>query len=181
MFTKHKSKGWFPKLALIVPLLGTIMLLSLFSSSASAQGMGRCMNGYDGWWSNSNVPSKYQLSPEQITKTREIRSQYDDEIIPLQRELRSLRMEARGYALRSDAEIGKIKSYRKDINNLSDKIEDIRLNAKVEINKLLTKEQRAYFGDNYGRWDMNDGMMMGNMMDGMGMRDMCPMMSESGL
>ncbi len=173
MFTKHK------KLALIVPLLGTIMLLSLFSSSASAQGMGRCMNSYDGWWSNSNVPSKYQLSPEQITKTREIRSQYDDEIIPLQRELRSLRMEARGYALRSDAEIGKIKSYRKNINNLSDKIEDLRLEARSEINKVLTKEQRAYFGDNYGRWDMNDGMMMGNMMDGMGMRDMCSMMSES--
>ena len=163
MFTKHK------KLALIVPLLGTIMLLSLFSSSASAQ-------GYDGWWSNSNVPSKYQLSPEQITKTREIRSQYDDEIIPLQKELRSLRMEARGYASRSDAEIGKIKSYRKDINNLDDKIEDLRLEARAEINKVLTKEQKAYFGDNYSRWDMNDGMMMGNMMDGM--YGDCSMMSN---
>ena len=81
--------------------------------------------------------------------------------------------------MRSDAEIGKIKSYRKNINNLSDKIEDLRLEARSEINKVLTKEQRAYFGDNYGRWDMNDGMMMGNMMDGMGMRDMCPMMSGS--
>jgi Spy/CpxP family protein refolding chaperone len=168
MFTKHK------KLALIVSLLGTIMLLSLFSSSATAQGMGRCMSGSDTWWSNSNIPDKYQLSPEQITKIREIRSQYDDEIIPLQRELRSLRIEARGYASRSDAEIGKIKSYRKDINNLDDKIEDLRLEARAEINKVLTKEQRAYFGDNFGWWNM-DGGMMG---DGMSMRDMCPMMSD---
>ncbi|MHB8906952.1 MAG: Spy/CpxP family protein refolding chaperone [Melioribacteraceae bacterium] len=166
MFTKHK------KLALIVSLLGTIMLLSLFSSSATAQSMGRCMSGSDAWWSNSNVPAKYQLSPEQITKIREIRSQYDDEIIPLQRELRSLRMEARGYASRSDAEVGKIKSYRKDINNLNDKIEDLRLNAKAEINKVLTKEQRVYFGDNFGWWDM-DGGMMGMMGDGMGKHDMC--------
>ncbi len=166
MFTKHK------KLALIVPLLGTIMLISLFSSSTKAQGMRCWMSNSDAWWSNSNVPSKYQLSPEQITKTREIRSQYDDEIIPLQRELRSLRMEARGYALRSDAEIGKIKSYRKDMNNLSDKIEYLRLEARAEINKVLTKEQRAYFGDSFGWWDM-DGGMMGMMGDGMGMRDMC--------
>ena len=168
MFTKHK------KLALIVSLLGTIMLLSLFSSSATAQSMGRCMSGSDAWWSNSNVPAKYQLSPEQITKIREIRSQYDDEIIPLQRELRSLRMEARGYASRSDAEIGKIKSYRKDINDLEGKIDDLRLDAMATTNKILTKEQRVYFGDNFGWWDMGGGMMsnMGSDM-GMSMSDMC--------
>jgi len=171
MFTKHK------KLALIVPLLGTIMLLSLFSSSATEQSMGRGMSGSDSWWSNSNVPAKYQLSTEQISRIREIRSQYDDEIIPLQREFRSLRMEVRGYASRSDAEIGKIKSYRKDINNLGDKIEDLRLEARAEINKVLTKEQRAYFGDNFGGRDMDSGMM-GMMGDGMSMYDMCPMMSD---
>jgi Spy/CpxP family protein refolding chaperone len=166
MFTKHK------KLALIVSLLGTIMLLSLFSSSATAQGMGRCMSGSDTWWSNSNIPDKYQLSPEQITKIREIRSQYDDEIIPLQRELRSLRIEARGYASRSNAEIGKIKSYRKDINDLEGKIDDLRLDARATTNKILTKEQRVYFSDNFVGWDM-DGDMMSNMGSDMGMRDMC--------
>jgi len=171
MFTKHK------KLALIVPLLGTIMLLSLFSSSATAQSIGCWMSGSHAWWSNFNVPAKYQLSPEQITKIREIRSKYDDQIIPLQRELRALRIEARGYASRSDAEMGKIKSYRKDINNLRDKIEDLRLEARADVNKVLTKEQRVYFGDNFGWWDMDVGMM-GMMRDGSGMRDMCPMMSD---
>ena len=50
------------------------------------------------------------------------------------------------------------------------------MEARAEINKVLTKEQKAYFGDNYSRWDMNDGMMMGNMMDGM--YGDCSMMSN---
>ncbi len=171
MFTKHK------KLAVIVSLLGIIMLFSSFTSSVNAQGWNNrnCMGGMswdDSWQLNANVPQKYQLSADQMTSIRDLRSQYDDQIIPLQRELRSLRMEARGYASRSDAEIGKINSYRKDINNLNDKIEDLRLNAKAEINKVFTKEQRAYFGDNFGWWDM-DGGMMSNMGSDMGMHDMC--------
>jgi Spy/CpxP family protein refolding chaperone len=171
MFTKQK------KLALIVSLLGTIIVFSSLTSSVNAQGWNNrnCMGGMnwgDGWQWNDNVPQKYQLSAEQMTSIREIRSQYDDQIFPLQKELRSLRMEARGYASRSDAEIGKIKSYRKDINNLGDKIEDLRLEARTEVNKVLTKEQRVYFGDNFGWWDM-DGGMMGMMGDGMGMHDMC--------
>ena len=167
------------KLALIVSLLGTIMLLSSFTNSVNAQGWNNrnCMGGMsrdDGGQWNNNMPQKYQLSADQMTNIRDIRSQYDDQIFPLQRELRSLRMEARGYESRSDAEIGKIKSYRKDINNLGDKIEYLRLEARAEVNKVLTKEQRAYFGDNFGWWDM-DGSMMGY--DGYGM-DNCPMMSH---
>jgi len=173
MFTKHK------KLALIVSLLGTIMLFSLFTSSVNAQGWNNrnCMGGMswdDGWQWNNNVPQKYQLSADQMTTVRDIRSQYNDQIFPLQRELWALRIEARGYASRSDAEIGKIKSYRKDINNLSDKLDDIRLEARDEINKVLTKEQRAYFGDNFGWQNMHSGMMS---YDGYDMNN-CPMMSH---
>ncbi len=174
MFTKHK------KLALIVSLIGTIIFFSSLTSSVNAQGwnnrncMGGGMNWGDGWQWNSNVPQKYQLSADQMTTVRDIRSQYDDQIFPLQRELRSLRIEARGYESRSDVEIGKIKSYRKDINNLSGRLDDLRLEAKGEINKILSKEQRAYFGNNFGWWDMDRGMMGYN---GYGMDD-CPMMSQ---
>lgn len=167
------------KLGFAVALLAMFMLSS-FTNPANAQGRGWCMdrmNEYDGWWSNANVPQQYQLSAEQTTKVREIRSQYDDEVIPLQRELRALRIEARGYASRSDAEIDKIKSYRKDVNNLEGKIEDLRLEARADINNVLTKEQSVYFGDSYDRWDMNDGMMMGHMMNGMGMHGNRSMMS----
>lgn len=173
MFTKHK------KLVLIVSLLGTIMLLSSFTSSLNAQGWNNrnCMGGMDwndGYQWNYNVPQKYQLSADQMTNIRDIRSEYNDQIFPLQKELRSLRIEARGYASSSNAEIGKIKSYREDINNLEDKIEDLRFDARVEINKVLTKEQKAYFGDNFGWWDMHSGMMG---YDRYGMNN-CPMMSH---
>ena len=173
MHTKHK------KLALIVSLIGTIILLSLFAVSTYAQGRHhnnsmRGMSGDYGWQWNDNVPQKYQLSADQMTSIRDTRSKYDDDIFPLQRDLRALRIEARGYESRSDAEIGKVKSYRKDINNLSDKLDNIRLEARGEINKVLSKEQRAYFGDNFGWWDMSSGMMG---YDGYGM-DNCPMMSR---
>ncbi len=174
MFAKQK------KLALIVSLIGTIIFFSSLTSSVNAQGwnnrncMGGGMNRGDGWQWNNNVPQKYQLSAEQMTQIRNIRSEYDDQIFPLQRELSSLRIEARGYSSRSDADIEKIKSYRKDVNNLSGKLEDLRLDAKGEINKVLSKEQRAYFGNNFGWWNM-DGGMMGY--DGYGM-DNCPMMSH---
>jgi Spy/CpxP family protein refolding chaperone len=174
MRTNHK------KLGLTVALFAT-MVFALFTSPANAQGRGCCMDrmsGYDGGWSNASVPQQYQLSAEQMTRVRDIRSQNDDMIIPLQRELRALRMEVRGYAARPDAETGKIKSYRKDINNLEDKIQDLRLDARAEIQKTLAKEQRAYFGNSYDWWDMDGGMMMGNMMDDMGMHDDCSMMSD---
>lgn len=65
-----------------------------------------------------------------------------------------MRIEYRGYSSRYDAGTGKIKSYRKQIRNLEDKIDDLRLDARGEINKILTKEQRLYFNNgNYGWWD----------------------------
>ncbi len=173
MFTKQR------KLVLIVSLIGTIILLSSLTNTVKAQGWNysNCMNGMSrdyGWQWNASVPQKYQLSADQMTSIRDIRSQYDDQIFPLQRELRALRIEARGYESRTDAEIEKIKSYRKDINKLSDKIEDLRLDTRAEINKVLTKEQLAYFGNNFGG-DMENCMMdySGSGMDG------CPMMSHS--
>lgn len=135
------------------------------------------MSGYDGGWSNSNVPQQYQLSAEQMTRVRDIRSQYDDKIIPLQRELRALRLEANGYATRSGADMGKIKSYRKDIRDLEDDIADLRLDARADISKVLTKEQRVYFGDRYDWWGMDEDMT-GNMMYDMGSHRDCRMMSD---
>lgn len=162
----------------LIAIWGIVATFAIISSSASAQGWGCWMGNNESRWSNANVPEKYWLTADQRSKMREIWSEYESKILPIEKELNSLRTEAQGYTSRSNTDIGKIKSYRTEIRNLEDKIQDLRLDARAEINKVLTKEQRAYFGDNYGRWDMNDGMMMGNMMDGMGMRDDCPMMSD---
>ena len=136
--------------------------------------MGSCRGtGMMGW--NSNVPEKYWLTADQLTRIRELRSKYDDEILPLQRNLFSLRIESRGYASNPDADISKIKDYREEIRGLEGKIDDLRLDARSEINKVLTKEQRVYFSDNFDWWGTQRGMME-NMRD---MREMCPMMSGS--
>ncbi len=168
------------KSALILAILGATLTVVLFSGLLFAQDRdpvdGRGYYSMRGWedpqW-NSNIPEKYWLSAEQRSKLKEIRSNYYEEIFPMQRELRALRMEARGYTSRPDAEVGKIKSYRKQINDLEEKIEDLRLQAVADINKTLTKEQRQYYGSNYDWLDSDGGSMDCGMMGDMDMQDMC--------
>ncbi len=174
-------------------ILGAAAVPLFFSSSAFAQWWGHGMGGRYGMmgsyrgtgmmgW-NHNVPEKYWLTPQQIDKVGEIRSNYGDKIFPLDQKLYSLRIEARGYASDPDADLGKIKSYREEIRDLEGKIDDLRLDARGEINKVLSNEQRGYFSDNFDWWDSGRGMMngMGGMGNGYGMmnnmREMCPMMS----
>ncbi len=181
------------KLAVVALILGATSTPLLFSSSLFAQGWGYGMRGDRGMmgmnsrmgmmgW-NQNVPEKYWLTAQQIDNVRQIRSNYDDKILPLQQKLYSLRIEARGYASDPDANLGKIKDYREEIRGLEGKIDDLRLDARGEINKVLTKEQRVYFSDNFDWWDSGRGMMngMGGMNNGYdmmnNMREMCPMMS----
>ncbi len=181
------------KLVLGAVILGATSIPLLFSSSTFAQGWGYGMRGdygmmgmnsrmgMMGW--NQNIPEQYWLTADQLTRIRDIRSNYGDKILPLQQKLYSLRIEARGYASDPDADLGKIKDYREEIRGLEGKVDDLRLDARGEINKVLTKEQRAYFSDNFDWWGGERGMMNGmrDMDNGNGMmnnmRDMCPMMS----
>jgi len=136
-----------------------LTIISVLSLSSLVFAQDYCY--YDNWsrgagaqWWNNNVPTQYALTAEQITKINDIRNKNYDKILPLQNELRAMRIEYRGYAARLDADISKIKSYRKKIRNLEDKISDLRLDARGKINKVLTKEQRLYFNDGgYGWWD----------------------------
>ncbi len=181
------------KFVLSALILGAAAVPLFFSSSAFAQWWGYGMGGHYGMlgsyrgtgmmgW-NQNVPEKYWLTAQQIDNVRQIRSDYGDKIVPLQQRLYSLRIEARGYASDPDADLGKIRDYREEIRGLEGKIDDLRLDARGEINKVLTKEQRVYFSDNFDWWDGGRGMMSGmrGMDNGYGMmnnmRGMCPMMS----
>ncbi|MHB1687876.1 MAG: Spy/CpxP family protein refolding chaperone [Ignavibacteriaceae bacterium] len=138
----------------LIALLGLIFL----SSNITAQSYGgkhHNNNYYDrGWW-NSNVPSQYQLTPDQIKGMNQYRTDYDTKIIPLQKELRALRIEMRGYINRNNMDPGKIKDYRKQIREIENQIEDYRLEARDKINGILTDNQRVYFNDNsIGWWDV---------------------------
>jgi Spy/CpxP family protein refolding chaperone len=148
---QHKSS----KLLIAVAVIGMLT----FATQGFSQG--HCYwDNWDrgagaGWW-NNNVPTQYALSAEQITKINDIRTQYLEDILPLQNQVRSLRIESRGYSSRYDAEVDKIREYRNKMRDLEGKIENYRLDMREDINKVLTKEQRLYFNDGgYGWWDMN--------------------------
>jgi hypothetical protein len=57
---------------------------SNWSSNADAQ-----------WW-NYNTPSEYALTAEQITDINQLRKNCNEKILPVEKELRSLRMEYQG-------------------------------------------------------------------------------------
>lgn len=166
-------------------LLAVFAISAIVVLFASSQVFSQGYCNWDNWnagtgvaWWNNNVPAQYALTAEQITTINANRTKYNQKILPLQNELRAVRIEYRGYSNRYDADINKIKSYRKQIRNLEDKIDDLRLDARGKINKVLTKEQRLYFNNgNYGWWDAEEnwwhsggrGMMrsgrMGRMMN----------------
>lgn len=146
-----------------------VVSLMIFSGSGHAQMFGRCPMSGGNWhgWSARNVPEQYRLSEEQQAKIDQIHAKFDEKLLPLRKELTAKRLEWRAYISRDDASPEKIKAYRKEIRDLQDKIDDLRLDAKTEINQVLTKEQRAYFGNRYDLWGMAHGH------DGF-----CPMMNE---
>ena len=140
-----------------------VAIFGMLALSTQAFSQGSCywdnweMGAGPGWW-NNNIPAQYSLSADQISQMNEIRAQTQKQILPLQNQSSSLRIEMRGYASRYDADVNKIKEYRNQVRKLEDQISDFRLNSRSKINKVLTKEQRVYFGQGgYGWWDMDDG------------------------
>lgn len=113
----------------------------------------------------SLAPERYRLTEEQWRKIDDIHARYNEKILPLERKLSSKRLELKAYASGPEPTPEKIKAYYKEIRDLEGKIEDLKVDAHAEIAKVLTREQRDYFGDIYTFWDIGDGW-----------NDYCPMM-----
>ena len=145
-----------------------VAVIGMLAITTQAFSQGYCtwdnweMGAGQGWW-NYNVPVQNSLSADQITRMNEIRSQNQQQILPLQNKLNLLRIEMNSYVSGDEADVNEIKKYRNQIRDLEDQIADLRLDARNEINKLLTKEQRGYFNrGRYGWWDTdNDWWHMG--------------------
>ena len=138
-------------------LLIAVAMFGMLAFATQGFSQGYCywdnwkMGAGSGWW-NNDVPAQYALSAEQITKINDIRASHSEKILPIQNELRSLRIESHGYGSRYNADVDKIKDYRNKARNLEGKIEDYRLDMRKDIDKLLTKEQRLYFNDGGYGW-----------------------------
>jgi Spy/CpxP family protein refolding chaperone len=139
-------------------LLGVLVLFS--ASQAMAQHY--CCNSNwsanaDPQWWNYNTPAEYALSAKQISEINQLRKNSNEKILPIENELRILRMEYQAVNSNPDMDVQKLKSLRSSIRNKEEKSEDINLETKAQIKKLLTKEQLTYFNNNqYTWWDMSD-------------------------
>jgi DNA-binding transcriptional MerR regulator len=106
-------------------LLAAVLALMTLSSNLFAQGYWCNDNNYGMNWWNTNLPSQYNLSSDQVAELNEYRADSDQKIRPLQKELRALQIEMRGYIYRNDADPATIKEYRNQIRDLQDKIAEI--------------------------------------------------------
>ncbi|NOZ62554.1 MAG: hypothetical protein GXO74_12855 [Calditrichaeota bacterium] len=137
-------------------LLAVISLIALFSSVFSQAGC-----PFDKWqknasaqWWNSNVPVKYALAAKEVKELNKIRNKNSKKIIPLQEELQILKIEFGRYLGQSEIDIREIKSFRKKIFHLEEKILKLQLETRDKIAKILTKKQKRYFyNGGYGWWD----------------------------
>ena len=135
-------------------------LIALSVSQVSAQP--HCCNSNwsanaDAQWWNNNTPAEYALSAEQITEINKLRKNSYEKKLPIENELRSLRMEYRAANSNPELDVKKVKSLRSTIRDKEEKIEDINLETKVKVKKLLSEKQLTYFNNNnYRWWDMSE-------------------------
>jgi Spy/CpxP family protein refolding chaperone len=116
---------------------------------------------YDNWttdtdmqWWNNDVPSRYALSADQIAKVNDIRAKSSKKILPLQNKLYSLRNNLRGH---NGYDVQELQSYRNRMSRLENKISEINLATRVQIQKVLGNNQLTYFNTGgYGWWNMAD-------------------------
>lgn len=139
-----------------------IAILGVFTITTSVFSQNCCnnskwsVNSNAGWW-NYNTPDEYALTSDQITKITEIREESTKKSLPVENELRILRNEYRTENSSAELDVQKLKSLRKSIRNKEDKLEDINLDTRVQIKKILNKKQLEYFNDSqYSWWDMSE-------------------------
>ncbi|MEE4198690.1 MAG: hypothetical protein V2I54_13710 [Bacteroidales bacterium] len=145
------------KFKLTFLLTGLIIFLA---SQAMAQH--HCCNSNwsakaDAQWWNYNTPVEYALTTKQITKINQLRKISYEKKLPIENELRSLRMEYQAANSNPDLDVQKLKSLRSSIRDKEEEIDNINLETKVQVRKLLTEKQLTYFNNNnYSWWDMSE-------------------------
>jgi hypothetical protein len=130
------------------------LVLALFSVSSNIFGQRYMCNDCDygmRWW-NSDLPSQYHLSSDQVDELERYREDFNQKIIPLQKELRALQIEMRGYVSRNDSDPSKVKEFRNQIRDVQDKIADIRIDARKKMSSVITEDQQIYINDSSVGW-----------------------------
>jgi Spy/CpxP family protein refolding chaperone len=138
--------------------LGLAALMVLGVAYAFAQGPGFGPGHRPGWgqekWSS--------LTPEQQTKLQELRQKFNDETTQLRGAILTKRLELRSLWSNPKADPKAILSKENELTALQDQLRDKAIHFKVEARAILTPEQIAQFGSEWGRGSgFGRGHMMG--------------------
>lgn len=167
--------------------LAALMILALAGGFALAQqapttkmraGMAHGMQGMQGMMRGAAMPD---MTPEQLEKMDVLRTAHLKEMLPLRTDLRVKQIELNALWRADEPNAKKIIAKVKEIGDLRQKMEIVRINHRFSMRKLMTPEQRkAMKKTGMGRGMMRRGMRRG--MRGMmrGQKGGHPMGGEGG-
>jgi Spy/CpxP family protein refolding chaperone len=104
-----------------------------------------------------------QLSPEQIQELEQAREAYREKAVPLERELDAKWSELETLTSEPGADLDQVTALRRQVRKLERELEDLRFEADVQVSRMLSPEQRDYFGHTgdllagHDRWSCDDG------------------------
>jgi Spy/CpxP family protein refolding chaperone len=140
----------------LVVALGLVAVVVLVGTYVYAQGpgYGRAGWGYEKWSS---------LTPEQRTKSQELRQKFNDETAKLRGTILTKRLELQSLWSDPKADSKAIQEKEKELRNLQDQMRDKAIQFRLEARKILTPEQFAQFGPGSGMGPgFGGGRMMGD-------------------
>lgn len=136
----------------VVPAVVAALALATVSGAALAASPKRAAGPAPG---APGVPYAWQalgLTDEQIQKISEIQQKAYEQAVPIQGQLFTLRQQL-ALALRSaQVDANKVKELAARINELQGQLQQIRLQAQLDIRGVLTDEQRAKLNTFMGPW-----------------------------
>ena len=126
-------------------IVGTVVLVAAIAFPVLAYGPGQGKGLGMGFTNRvtpyyENIPN---LSAEQSSKLKELREQHQKELLPLQNELNSKRVELRSLWLQANPDEAKIKAKQHEITELENKLQENMTEHRLASQKVLTPEQQA--------------------------------------
>lgn len=114
-------------------------------------------NWYGCPWSDEATPVELRLTQEQARKIGEIRSKYEAQLLPLEKERAVTTVELETALSGGDVPADKVAQLRRKARDLERQIEDLQEEANAAALQLLTPEQRRYYGDDFELFDSGYG------------------------
>ncbi len=149
------------KKAIVALSLAGAILFGITYAYARGPGFGRGEMGqyHPGFWGSEKGSS---LTPEQLTKFKELRQKFNEETAQLRGNILTKRLELQSLWINPKADPKTIADKEKELRDLQNQMKDKKFQLKLEARKSLTPDQISEFGQG---WRKNPGFGRGHMME----------------